>query len=254
MAKFLLSLLFPLILFSASAPLRVGMELSYPPFEMICTNGDPCGVSVDLAKAFGNSVGRKTEIMNIPFIGLIPSLKNETIDTIVSSLTITEERKKVIDFSDPYLTTGLCMLLNFHTRMKNIQDANAEGRVIVVKSGTSGELYAKKNLNKATVRVLDKESACVLEVIQDKADAFLYDQLSVYNNWKKNPTTTRANLIPFQKEYWAFGVRKNNQELVQQINQFIKAFREEGGFEKLANKYLHEEKEAFQKMGIPFVF
>lgn len=253
MLKFLLSLLFfPLALFCA--PLRVGMELSYPPFEMICYNGDPCGISVDLATAFGEFAKRKTEIINIPFIGLIPSLKNQTIDVIVSSLTITEERKKVIDFSDPYATIGLCMLLNIYTSVKNIQDANQEGKIIVVKSGTSGELYAKKNLPNATVRVLDTESGCVLEIIQDKADAFLYDQLSVFNNWKKYPTRTKANLTPFQKDHWAFGVRKNNKELVAQINQFLKEFRADGGFDKLSDKYLHEQKEAFKNMGMPFVF
>lgn len=252
MAKFLLFLLFPLALFCA--PLRVGMELSYPPFEMICPNGDPCGVSVDLAKAFGKFSDKKVEIVNIPFIGLIPSLKNQMIDVIISSLTITEMRKKAVDFSDPYLTTGLCMLLNIHTQVKNIQDANQEGRIIVVKSGTSGELYARAHLPKATVRVLDKEAACVLEVIQDKADVFIYDQLSVYNNWKKYPALTKANLIPFQKEYWAFGVKKNNKELLLQINQFLKKFREDRGFDQLADKYLHEQKEAFKNMGIPFVF
>ena len=250
--KFLLILLFPsLFLF---ADLRVGMELTYPPFEMICFDGEPCGVSVDLAKAFGKYAGKKIEIINIPFIGLIPSLQNQSIDLIVSSLTISELRKKVIDFSDPYAETGLSLLLNINTKISNIQEANQEGVVVVVKSGTSGELYAKQHLNKATVRVLDKEAACVLEVIQNKADAFIYDQLSVYTNWKKYPTKTKANLTPFQKEYWAFGVKKNQPELIQQINAFLKQFREEGGFEKLAEKYLPEQKEAFMKMEVPFVF
>jgi polar amino acid transport system substrate-binding protein len=259
MKKFFLFFLFPPLLqvaflFATDLPLRFGMELTYPPFEMVCPNGEPCGISVDLIEAFGKFAGRKTEILSIPFIGLIPSLKNRKIDAIVSSLTITEQRKKVIDFSDPYATTGLCMLLNINTKVKNIEDANQEGRVIVVKSGTTGELYAKQHLQKATVRVLDSEAACVLEVIQDKADAFLYDQLSVFTHWKKNPTSLKANLIPFQKEYWAFGVRKNNPKLLEQINQFLKKFREEGGFDKLAEKYLPEQKAGFRKMGIPFVF
>lgn len=253
--KFLLFLLLPWVLFSTSPPpLKVGMELNYPPFETICHDGKPCGISVDLVKAFGESVQRKTEIINIPFIGLIPTLQNKTIDVIVSSLTITKERQKVIAFSDPYVTIGLCLLININSKVKNIEDADAEGRVIVVKSGTSGELYARENLKKATIRILDKEAACVLEVIQDKADAFIYDQLSVYANWKKYPTQTKANLVPFQKEYWAFGVRKDDPLLVEQINRFLYKFREDGGFNKLAQKYLPEQKEAFNKLGIHFVF
>lgn len=252
-----LILLFLLQFFSLSAsisPIKVGMELSYPPFEMICTDGQACGVSVDIVNAFGQHIGRKIKIENIAFTGLIPSLQNKNIDMIVSSLTVTEMRKRVIDFSDPYATTGLCLLLGIKSTLNDISQANQKGRVIVVKSGTSGELYASHYLKNATVRVLDKEAACVLEIIQGKADAFIYDQLSVFTNWKKNPTTTRANLFPFQKEYWAFGVRKNNPALLNQINQFIKQYREEGGFDKLAEKYLPEQKKAFKAMGVPFVF
>lgn len=241
-------------LLAASPPLKVGMELSYPPFEMVCNDGAPCGISVDIANALGKFIDRPIQIENISFVGLIPSLKNGSIDMIISSLTITEERKRAIDFSDPYATTGLCLLLAINSKVNDIQDVNNTGVVVVVKSGSSGEVYAKRNLSKATVRVLDKEAMCVLEVIQGKADAFIYDQLFVYTNWKKNPTTTRANLMPFQKEYWAFGVRKNNEELLGKINRFIKEFREEGGFDRLADKYLPEQKQAFKQMGVPFVF
>lgn len=238
----------------STPPLRAGMELSYPPFETICSDGEPCGISVDLVYALGEFLGRPVQIKNIPFTGLIPSLKNGTLDLVISSLTITEQRKKAIDFSDPYAVTGLCLLLNIHSVVNDIEEANQAGKIIVVKSGTSGELYAYQHLNNATVRILDKESTCVLEVIQGKADAFIYDQLSVYTNWKKNPKTTKANLIPFQKEYWAFGIKKGNLELIVKINQFIKKFREEGGFDRLAIKYLLEQKKAFNEMGIPFVF
>lgn len=254
MNKLLILLLFPFFVTASEPPLRVGMELSYPPFEMICGNGDPCGISVDIIQSFGRFVNRDIVIDNIPFIGLIPSLKNEKIDLIISSLTITDERKNAIDFSDPYAVTGLSLLINIDSKVNDITDANHEGVRIVVKSGTSGELYAAKHLREAKLRVLDKEAICVLEVIQGKADAFIYDQLSVYTNWKKNRETTRVNLEPFQKEYWAIGARKGNTELIHLINEFLKKFRSEGGFEKLADKYLPEQKKAFNEMGVPFVF
>lgn len=255
MKKILLILIFHLTILSASAPpLRIGMELSYPPFEMVCKDGTPCGISVDIATALGEFLQRQIKIENIPFIGLVPSLKNGNIDLIISSLTITGQRKKVIDFSDPYATIGLSLLININSSIQSIDQANESNKIIVVKSGTSGELYAMEHLKKATVRILDKEAMCILEVVQGKADAFIYDQLSVYTNWKKNPDTTKVNLTPFQKENWAFGIRKNNQELLDSINQFIKKFREDGGFDRLADKYLPEQKQALINMGVPFVF
>lgn len=234
--------------------LRVGMELSYPPFEMVCTDGKPCGISVELAEALGIYLKRAIQIENIPFVGLIPSLKTGKIDLVISSLTVTEQRKKAIDFSDPYAAIGLCLLISSNSTLKDISDANIPKRVIVVKSGTSGETYAMHHLPKATIRVLDKEAMCVLEVVQGKADAFIYDQLSVYTQWQKNLTTTRAQLTPFQIEYWAIGIRKGDQLLVDQVNRFIQHFHDEGGFNKLADKYLPEQKAAFQRLGVPFVF
>jgi polar amino acid transport system substrate-binding protein len=254
MKKLFICLVFTHFLKLISADLRVGMELSYPPFEMVCQDGRACGISVDIAKAFGKYLEKDTQIENISFVGLIPSLKNGNIDLIISSLTITKERQKAIDFSDYYVRTGLCLLLKIDSEINNIEEANKKENVIVVKSGTSGELYAKQHLQIATVRVLEKEAMCVLEVVQGKADAFIYDQLSIYTNWQKNLTTTKANLEPFKIEYWAFGIRKNNEVLVQKANQFIKTFRENGGFDSLADKYLAEEKQAFKQMGVPFVF
>ena len=235
-------------------PLRVGMELSYPPFEMIDTQGKPAGVSVDIAHALGKYLNREVLIENISYIGLIPALKDGKIDLIISSMTITEARKKSISFSEPYAVTGLCLLVNINSAVNNIEDANQTGKIIVVKSGTSGEVYAAKHLTKATVRVLDKESMCVLEVIQAKADAFIYDQLSVFTHWQKNLKTTRAILTPFQKEYWGIGMHKGHLKLLEEVNCFINKFREEGGFDKLAEIFLPEQKKALQKLGIPFIF
>jgi polar amino acid transport system substrate-binding protein len=251
--------LIPLLFFNCSqlmadTPLlKVGMELSYPPFEMIGTDGRPTGISVEMAENLGQFLGREVSIQNISFIGLIPSLNSDKIDLIISSLTVDSQREKAIDFSEPYASTGLCLLLNIKSEIKNIEEANVEGKIVVVKSGTTGEIYAAKNLKKATVRILDKESLCVLEVIQGKADAFIYDQLSVYTHWQKNPKTLKALLTPFHKEQWAIGLKKGNKELLMQVNFFLKKFREEGGFNKLAEKYLSEQKAAFEKLGIPFI-
>lgn len=247
-------LLFGFSLNGENSLLRVGMELSYPPFEMVNPEGQPAGISVDIANALGSFLDREVIIENISFIGLIPALKSHKVDLIISSMTITPERKRAFDFSDPYLETGLCLLINAEATINSIADVNNETCTIVVKSGTSGEVYAATNLKKANVLVLDKESACVLEVVQGKASAFIYDQLSVYTHWQRHPHTTKALLTPFQKEYWGIGMRKGDDALLEKVNSFIKKFREEGGFEALGNKYLHTQKEAFKQMGIPFVF
>jgi len=228
----------------AHQPLIVGMELNYPPFEMIDPQGKPTGVSVDMAHALGKFLGRDVEIQNIPFDGLIPSLKTGKIDLIISSMTATAERAKSIDFSEPYLKTGLCLLANKNSALKSIADADRPGVTIAVKQGTTGHVYSREHLKQARVLVLDKEDACVLEVVQGKADAFIYDQMSVFKHWQRNQETTHAMLQPFQQESWAIGIRTGNDALKSQVNEFLKTFRAAGGFDRLGDKYLKEEKEA----------
>jgi polar amino acid transport system substrate-binding protein len=234
--------------------LIVGMELTYPPFETTDTAGRPAGVSVDLAQDLGAALGRQVQIENIPFDGLIPSLQTHKIDLIISSMTATAERARTIAFSEPYLQTGLCLLVAKNSPLQGIDDADKPGRVVVVKKGTTGHIYAVDNIRHASVLVLDKEEACVLEVVQGKADAFVYDQISTYENWRRNEQTTRAILKPFQTESWAIGLRQDDTELLAKVNQFLREYKARGGFDKLGDRYLRDQKEAFRKLGYPFYF
>jgi polar amino acid transport system substrate-binding protein len=233
-------------------PLIVGMELAYPPFEMTDTSGKPSGVSVDLATDLAKSLGRPVLIQNTSFDGLIPALKTGKVDLVISSMTATAERAQSIDFSEPYLTTGLCLLLKKDSAAKGIEDLDKAGVKVAVKKGTTGHLYATAKLKNAEILVLDKESAAVLEVSQGKADAFIYDQMSTYQNWQRNKATTRAILEPFQKESWAVGIGKGNDELKAKVNAFIREYRAKGGFEQLGDRYLKEMKDEFKRLGYTF--
>lgn len=230
------------------------MDLSYPPFETIDVQGQPAGVSVELANALGEYLQRPVRIENIPFTGLIPSLQGGRLDCIISSMTDTPERRESLAFSDPYLTIGLALLVGKESPIGALKDIDVPGKTVVVRQGTTGEMWARKNLSKATLLALDKENAAVLEVIQGKADAFIYDQMSVWQNAQKNPDSTRALLEPIQKESWAVGLRKDDEALRAQINGFLKQYRARGGFEKLGDKFLKDQKDAFARDGIPFYF
>lgn len=239
---------------SDESVLRVGMELAYPPFEMRDTDGAPSGVSVEIANALGESLGRKVIIENLAFDGLIPSLKTGKIDLIISSMTATPKRAESIDFSESYLKTGLCLLLGKDSPVQSIEDLIGNDGKVAVKNGTTGHQYAADKLPSDRVLVLDSESSCVLEVVQGKAVAFIYDQMSVYKNWKRHEETTRAVLTPFQQESWAIGIRKGREDLLIAVNVFLRQYSKQGGFEKLGDQFLQEQKAAFQELGVDFYF
>jgi len=230
------------------------MELNYPPFEMVDPQRKPAGISVEMATELGKFLGKDVQIQNIPFDGLIPALKTGKIDLIISSMTKTPERAKSIDFSEPYLRTGLCLLVNKSASIDSIEQADRSNFSVAVKQGTTGQFYAQQHLKRARVLVLDKPDACVLEVVQNKAQAFIYDQMSIFKHWQQHQDSTKAVLKPFQQEQWAVGIRTDEQALKAQVNAFLVVFKRNGGFDKLGDKYLKEQKEEFRKLGIPFYF
>ncbi|MCL2321375.1 MAG: transporter substrate-binding domain-containing protein [Oscillospiraceae bacterium] len=240
---------------TANAPLIVAMELAYPPFETKDANGNPSGVSVDFAKDFGAYIGRTVEIQNTAWEGLIPSLVTGKADMVVSSMTITADRAKTVDFSIPYANAMLAVLTNKNSGINKIDDLNQAGKKVAVKIGSTGFTYAQKNLTNAELISLSDESACVTEVSQGKADGFIYDQLTIYRDWQANLGTTAAVFIPFQDvDQWGVAVNKGNTALLNQINDFITKYTKEGGFDKLTAKYLSNEKKAFDELGFKWFF
>lgn len=236
--------------------LVVGMELAYPPFETTDSANQPAGISVDFAKALAESIGAELVIENMAWTGLIPSLETGKIDLIISSMTITEDRRQRIDFSDPYAQASLALLINQDSPVMSYADLDHPDRVIAVKRGSTGHIYAENNLKQAQIMVFEKESACVLEVVQGKADAFTYDQLTILKNWEQYRDETRVNLESYQEspEYWGIGIKKGQTKLLEDVNAFIAEYRADGGFDQLAETWLPEQKQIFDEQNIPFFF
>jgi len=233
--------------------LRVGMDLSYPPFEMQDASGRPDGVSVRLAEALAAHLGRTLQVVPMDFSGLVPALKTGNIDLILSSMTATDERRESLDFSNPYAFTGLALLVSKDSDIQSIEDLKTPGRTITAKAATTGEIWTTRHLPGAKCVVFEDQTACVLEVAQGRADAFIYDQLSIYKYALENKSTTRGLLKPFVEESWAIGIAKGNDALLSQVNGFLDDFRKQDGFTKLGERYLKDEKQHLESVGVPFI-
>ena len=235
--------------------LRVAMELAYPPFEGKDDAGNPSGVSVSFMEDFADAYGYELSIENISFDGLIPSLQTGKADAVMSSITITPEREEEVDFTDPYAMAQLAILAGADSGVETAEDLNQAGKTVAVQTGSTGDIYATKNLAAAEILRLADESACVTEVSQGRADGFIYDQLTIYRNNLANPDTTRAVFIPFQDpESWGIAVASGNDELLGELNEFIAESKENGEFDRLTEQYLAEEKAAFDELGFRWFF
>ena len=240
---------------SADKTLTVAMELAYPPFETRDEAGDAYGISPAFMEKFADAYGYDLVIENTAFDGLIPALQTDKADAVMSSITITDEREAEVDFTDPYAVAQLAILANAQSGIGSIDDLNQPGKTVAVKTGSTGDVYATKNLTNAQIVRLADESACVTEVVQGRADGFLYDQLTIYRNNQANLDTTTAVFIPFQDpEYWGVAVADGNDELRAQFNEFIAQCKQDGTFEELTQEFLADEKAAFDELGFRWFF
>ena len=202
-----------------------GMELSSPPFDMT-RRTQPTGIDVELARALAASLGKELVIRNTAFDGLIPALQTGKIDLILSSMTITPQRAESIDFSTPYLQTGICLLVNAGSDVHKSDDLDrpeAQGgssrtaRRVLLRTGNTSR---RRSFCKSASRARACWKWCRAKRTRSSTISSRSSPTSA-----KNPRTTRAVLEPLRKEAWGVGSAKGNADLLQQVNAFLADFR-----------------------------
>ncbi len=222
--------------------LIVGTEVQFFPFEYADTNGRPIGFDVDLAEIAARELGVEIEIKDMEWSGLIPALLGGKIDMIISGMSRTPARAKTVSFTQPYFEAGLCALIsNKRAReVSEIAQLNAEGRILAVKLGTTGDLVTARLFPKAEVKRFKEETACVLEVVSGRADAFIFDKLSIGRHQAQNPETTHAILKPFTYEPYSIAIRSGDSDFLNWLNIFLETIKSDGRYQELQKKYFND--------------
>ncbi|MEN9810224.1 MAG: hypothetical protein RLZZ488_1791 [Pseudomonadota bacterium] len=214
--------------------LRVGLDPGFIPFEMKTPKGEMIGFDIDMINGFAASLGAKATYVDTRWEGIIPALVAKKFDLIVSGMTITDERKKTVLFSDPYYRAGLLALVsNKHKdSIKSAADLNRSGLNIAVKVGTTADQYAVKNFPKATVRKLDSESDCANSVSLGKVDVFIYDK--PYLDLFASKNAQKVYLLKDNLTVEDFGVaaRKSDAQLIAAFNSYLAEWKKSGGYDR----------------------
>ena len=235
--------------------LHVAIELAYPPFDFKDEAGNPTGVDVDLINDFGKANGYDIVIDDTSWDGLIPALQTGKADAVISAMSITDERDKLVDFSDPYALAKIAILASASSKAETDADFDSPDITIAVKSGTVGHIYAQDFFPKAKLTILADESACINEVLQGKADGFIYDELTCTNYHDDNPDKTKCiSLSKAETGGWGVAVAEGNKALVDELNAFIKDYYTSGKLDALGEKYMPGKKEEFAENGFQWFF
>ena len=221
--------------------LVVGTEPEFKPFESKDADGNFVGFDMDMIRLLAEELGVELRIEEMGFTALVPALKTRKIDMIISGMTATAERAEQVTFSDTYYDTPICLLVHKDSGITTPADAN--GKRLVVKQGTTGVKHAQRNFPASADKTtqMQAEGECAAEVALGRADAFVYDMLSVIGAQKKHAATTRAIIKPpVAMEGYAMAVRHGDTKMVNRVNEFLAKIRADGRFKKLQDKYLRE--------------
>lgn len=224
---------------------RIGLEASYKPFTYKTEKGELTGFDVDVAKALCAEMKVKCTFVEQAWDGIIPGLNTNKYDAIISSMSITEERKRAVDFSDKYYHTPSRVVARLDAKL-NGTPASLKGKKVGVLKASTQEKYALKYLQPAgaTVVPYDNQNQVYLDLNSGRLDATVADIVETSEGFLKTPQGKGYGFAGADlKDEAIFGqgaavaVRKADQDLKARFNAAIKAIRANGVYKKVNDKY-----------------
>jgi polar amino acid transport system substrate-binding protein len=215
--------------------IRVATDATFPPFEY-SENGKRTGFDVDLIEAIAATIGKKVEWTDIDFKGLIPGLVAKRFDVAASAIYITDERRKVVDFTDSYYPGGLVVMVKKgNTSIHGPEDLG--GKKVAVQVGTKSVNFLKEKFPGAQRVEVEKNQEMFQLVEIGRADAAVTGKPAA-----KLYARARGTLQVLDKqltvEEYGYAIRKDEPELTRQFNDALKKLKADGSYQKLVDKYL----------------
>jgi arginine/ornithine transport system substrate-binding protein len=229
---------------AAMPDLKVAIDPTYEPFTFKTPDGKPTGFDVDIAEALCAEIKRKCVYVEQVWDSMIPGLQAKKYDVIVSSMSITEDRQKVVDFTDKYYNTPSRIVVKSSTPFADI--ASLKGKKIGVLKGSTQEKYAMGELRPAGVSVVPYEAQdqVYLDIKSGRLDGTVADSVEVTGGFLSKPEGQGYGFVgPVLNDpkYYGSGVgiamRQGETQLKDELNAAIKTIRSNGTYDTVSKKY-----------------
>jgi ABC-type amino acid transport substrate-binding protein len=222
--------------------IRVGLATNYPPVAFK-ENGSIKGIEPDLARQLSDDSGLDVSLVEMAWDKLIPALRDGQIDVIMSGMSITEERTKLVSFAEPYLRVGQMSLI----RAEDIADL-AEPSVLFSKSwrvgfmnNTTGEFFARGNLPRSELVGFDSIEAGIAALHAKRIDYFIHDAPTIWRitlDLKTRDDALLALFNPLTEEYLAWAARKSDTALLELLSTYISQWKRNGRLQQILNRWI----------------
>ncbi len=218
--------------------LTMGTNASFPPYEYVDDNGKIVGIDAEIAQAIADKLGMKLEIKDMEFESLVPAVKAKSIDLALAGMTVNEERKQSVNFSDSYSTGVQVVIVKENSEIKTVDDL--KGKKIGVQAGTTSDTYCTDDFGEENVKQFSNGSLAVAALANGQVDCVVID-----NEPAKNYVAANSGLKILDTEYvtedYAIAISKDNDELLKKVNNALKELKDDGTVDKIIGKYIKAE-------------
>lgn len=223
----------------ADGVLNVGTNAEFPPFEFVGDDGEPDGFDMALVKAIAEKLGVEVQVENMEFDSLVASIGSK-IDIAIAGMTVTDERKAMVDFSDNYYEAVQYVIVPADSDIA--QAADLEGKNIGVQLGTTGD-FIVEDIKDATASQYNKAVDAVNDLRNGRVDAVIIDKnpAQVFGEQFKDEVKLFDGESPefgFEKEYYAIAMPKGDEALAKKINDALAELKSDGTFDELVSQYI----------------
>ncbi|MFN8162762.1 MAG: basic amino acid ABC transporter substrate-binding protein [Solirubrobacterales bacterium] len=220
-----------------SEKLTVGSDIPYPPFEQ-GKPGHYTGFDIELMDAVAESIGREPEFQDTSFETIFRDLAQGKFEAVASATTITPEREKSVDFTNPYYLSEQAILVKEGSPIKSVEDLN--GATVAVQQGTTGQEFVKKETEPGELRAFPEGPDAVNALKAGTVDAVVIDLPVAQNAVEAQSGLEISAAIPTEEEY-GFVVAQGETELLEELNEGLKEVEEDGTYAKIYEKWFHRE-------------
>lgn len=227
----------------AADKLKIGTEGAYPPFNLIDASGQVGGFDVEIAQALCAKMKAECEVVTSDWDGIIPALNAKKFDFLISSLSITEERKQAVDFTEPYYSNKLQFIAPKATEDFKTDKAYLSGKTIGAQRATlAGTWLEDRNMEddyNVKVTLYDTQENAYLDLLSGRVDAILADKYVQYE-WLKSKDGAAFEFKGdpvVESDKIGIAVRKGDDELRNKLNAALKEIVADGTYKKINDKY-----------------
>lgn len=225
---------------AAEGTLMVGSNLTFPPFESIDDNGQAAGFDVEIAKLIAADLGMEVQFEDMAFDSLLVALDAESVDFVIAAMTITDERKEAVDFSEPYFSAQQeVVMLKGAEPITAVEDLL--GMKVAVQEGTTGHVLCEEmGIGAENISAFKAATDAVLELKSGRVDALVIDSAPAKVFCVTNDDIVMVENLNIEPEYYGIAVKKGNEDLLASINATLTKIQEDGTYDALLKEFFAE--------------